>query len=192
MINWSGYVMLHNYGSTITSLDTITVYAASDSGGAAVGGYKRFYSNDISLAMLNGQADSTNIADTISPYAFRSGINTVVIWPVVNHGPSTTNDSLFINVFVDTTGWATFGINDHKMNQGFIMYPNPSTDAIYFKALSADNPYRKIKIYDMEGRLVISSDFLKKVDVSFLKTGIYTVAVETLSGDQKKIKFLKE
>ena len=192
--NWGIHVTLRNYGATtINPTDTIRVYAAVDSGNV-IPNYIQFYSGYLSsLTMNNGDTISDNFSASVSPAAFRSGINTVVIWPKANNNISTTADSLFIKVFVDTTGWSTMiGIESHKNNQGFIMYPNPSTDIIYFKSFSEDNPYRKIKIYDMEGRLVITSDFLKKVDVSFLKSGIYTVAVETLSGDQKKIKFLKE
>jgi hypothetical protein len=67
------------------------------------------------------------------------------------------------------------------------VYPNPTTD---FLNISTSDNIESIKVFDMNGRLVISDTYNTsdvKLDVMFLTNGYYTVLVN----DVKPIKFIK-
>ena len=69
----------------------------------------------------------------------------------------------------------------------FSVYPNPTTD---FLNISTSDNIESIKVFDMNGRLVISDTYNTsdvKLDVMFLTNGYYTVLVN----DVKPIKFIK-
>ena len=77
----------------------------------------------------------------------------------------------------------TVGIQESE-NITFSVYPNPTTD---FLNISGNN-VESVKIFDMNGRLVLSDTFTSKVDVSTLVNGYYTLFVN----DTKPIRFIKQ
>ena len=56
------------------------------------------------------------------------------------------------------------------------IYPNPSNDRFYIE--SGDREIGNITIYDIVGNMVHNTSSQNEVDVSFLETGIYVVAIE--------------
>lgn len=176
---------------TVPVMDTVRIRAASDSGGGMSIPYKIFYTS-ASIPVnfqLFGDTVGHTLNDTVTPIAFRSGINTVVIWPVANDSVTNpTSDSLFVTVLVDTTG---IGFPEPKKVNGFIMFPNPAHDALWFKTFTTEHPYRKIRIYDLEGRLVMETEFLNRVDVGHLRKGAYIVAVIAENREEIRIKFIR-
>ena len=173
----------------ILSSDTVSIHILSDSGNF-VTPYIPLNTITVNLSLpFNGSADSVLFNDTILPACFRSGINTVVIWPVVNGDPATTADSLWAVIYVDNNG---SGTNLHPYQNSFLMYPNPTKDILNFSTLCKKNSFTKIKIFDLNGRLISETDFKKQIDVSFLKPGFYNISVESIEGEQKLVKFLKE
>ncbi|MGY0393003.1 T9SS type A sorting domain-containing protein [Bizionia sp. KMM 8389] len=72
-----------------------------------------------------------------------------------------------------------------------ILYPNPVSDMLYLQ-FNKSNPVTSIRIFDTNGRLVLQNiGALKALDVSKLQSGLYTVAMQTESGQITK-KFLKK
>ncbi|MGB1102282.1 MAG: LamG-like jellyroll fold domain-containing protein [Crocinitomicaceae bacterium] len=65
----------------------------------------------------------------------------------------------------------------------YSVYPNPTTD---FLNISGDN-VESVKIFDLNGRLILSDTFTSKVDVSNLSNGMY----QLLINDNQRIKFNK-
>lgn len=80
----------------------------------------------------------------------------------------------------------TTGINDVS-DITFSVFPNPTTD---FLNISTSDNIESVKVFDMNGRLVISDTYNTsnvKLDVMNLTNGYYTVLVN----DVKPIKFIK-
>lgn len=78
------------------------------------------------------------------------------------------------------------------------VYPNPAQDMLTLKYSSAENGEGLIKIYDMSAREINSikaskttTDFEKKIDVSTLAKGIYTISV-IIGGHQDSTIFIKK
>jgi hypothetical protein len=71
----------------------------------------------------------------------------------------------------------------------FVVYPNPTNGLLTlqgsFNELSKQNT---IEVYDMNGRVVISSNFKTQINVQTLEKGIYYLKV---SGIQQRVKFIK-
>jgi thiol-disulfide isomerase/thioredoxin len=71
----------------------------------------------------------------------------------------------------DNTG-ATTAIND--INSSLSIYPNPVKDV-----LTIDGIYNSVNIYDVFGKLVLTSQTQKTIDVSTLSNGVYMLEINT-------------
>ena len=80
------------------------------------------------------------------------------------------------------------GVNDFMSEDvEFSVYPNPTTD---FLNISTTDNIESVKVYDMNGRLVILENHNTssvRLDVKSLKNGYYTVIIN----DVKPVKFIK-
>ena len=56
------------------------------------------------------------------------------------------------------------------------VYPNPSKDELHIR-YEGDNPPTKVAVMDIMGRVLISSDYAEKINISDLQTGCYFVDV---------------
>ena len=63
-------------------------------------------------------------------------------------------------------------VNDIDAN--FSIYPNPVKDVLTINGI-----YKSVEIYDIYGKLVLSSNAKQKIDVSSLANGIYSVNIHT-------------
>ena len=70
----------------------------------------------------------------------------------------------------------------------FSVYPNPVDD---FLNIDSRDEIRSIKIYSMEGSLVLEKTDAKNIDVSQITSGLYFVEVSTPNGKSTQ-KFIKE
>ena len=76
----------------------------------------------------------------------------------------------------DNTG-ATTAIND--INSSLSIYPNPVKDV-----LTIEGNYTSVDVFDMFGKLVLSSEYTKNINVSTLANGIYMLNITTEKGIQ--------
>jgi thiol-disulfide isomerase/thioredoxin len=76
----------------------------------------------------------------------------------------------------DNTG-ATTAIND--INSSLSIYPNPVKDV-----LTIEGNYTSVDVFDMFGKLVLSSEYTKTINVSTLTNGIYMLNITTEKGIQ--------
>jgi hypothetical protein len=65
----------------------------------------------------------------------------------------------------------TTSINDFKAN--FAIYPNPVKEMLTIKGV-----YTSVNIYDVFGKLVLSTDYQNTIDVSTLSNGVYFVNIK--------------
>lgn len=68
---------------------------------------------------------------------------------------------------------------DKNVSISFVAYPNPATQYIYFQGLNSQN---KVKIFDVNGKLMISSNNVENnvaFDITQLKAGVYILEIET-------------
>ena len=70
-----------------------------------------------------------------------------------------------------------------------LLYPNPTTDILNFKNVDATF----VKVYSLDGNVVINRPVEdNSIDVSFLKQGIYFIAIADQAGQYKLSKFIKQ
>ena len=67
--------------------------------------------------------------------------------------------------------------NVNNLSSGLSIYPNPVKDR-----LTIDGDYSTVDIFDIFGKLVISTEKTKSIDVSTLANGVYTLYVVTEKG----------
>ena len=91
---------------------------------------------------------------------------------VASGGPFTTQEIVYFS-----TGAATAlkSINETKL----IAYPNPAKDI-----LNIEGDYTSVDIFDIFGKLVLSSELNKDINVSSLADGIYMLNINTEKGIQ--------
>ena len=68
-------------------------------------------------------------------------------------------------------GWTGYLPLSRKTENEIIIYPNPTNGLIYI------NKSVNIKIYNMVGNLIISDNFVSKVDLSKYSNGIYNIMI---------------
>lgn len=101
--------------------------------------------------------------------------------------------TMFDNFIVRTSATDTLlGINENMLASEFTIYPNPSKE--YITITSNELAYSSIQIFDLNGRLINSSEFestnQKSIDISNLSNGIYLMKIISNKGifTQKIIK----
>lgn len=147
--------------------------------------------------------DSTNVSgNTISPFdtithidsipigpQFKSGINTVVIWPVADAMSAfVTLDSAKIDVFVIDPLKIT---NTHVLDQ-LVLYPNPFSDKIWL--LTKGNlSIEEVRIMDALGRVIYTDKNPNKsyIETGHLSQGVYLIEL-IYNGGKKQIKTMKQ
>ncbi len=97
---------------------------------------------------------------------------------ILSSGPELYAGSvLYIDSLAIETNTGIFSLDDNRMITK--VYPNPSTDMVYFEA-SENNKERELRIYDVSGKLVCELDFREvktKLYVKKYPPGIYTYQV---------------
>jgi PKD repeat protein len=78
------------------------------------------------------------------------------------------------------------GIDNHILEQNFLIYPVPATDRLYVSVLEQGMKNVEISLYDIAGRLILvkemEGDNFGSIDVSELNQGLYILRVNTSQG----------
>lgn len=119
------------------------------------------------------------------------GIWTLTIEDAANQdGGTLTNWELDICLSSTVTA-----INETKVKNAIVLYPNPTNDKLTIKGLIDGGDLVTINITDITGKIIgsplITSSNKKTIDVSNLSTGIYFLKINSLKGTQV-IKFVKQ
>ncbi|MGZ3864557.1 MAG: T9SS type A sorting domain-containing protein [Bacteroidia bacterium] len=177
-------IKVFNYGPQPYNGQVDIVYAI-DSSSTALPTYDTTSSRLVNMNIPVGteQPDSNSIS--IDP-RFKSGINTVVIWPRTN-GNIITHDSLKITVLV--TGYA--GINNYTADKTLV-FPNPAGNTLYIVPEDPIIPIERVRIFDITGKQVMEILEAGKLDISRLQAGIYTLEIVNSSKPAVRYKIVKE
>jgi len=130
--------------------------------------------------------DSTSLI--IDVLKFKSGINTVVIWPRMGSTPFTTYDSLKLQVLV--MGYA--GISENNLAIKQELFPNPANQLLF--VLNKDPKFiiEQVRILDSESKLIRAENFNGKLDVGGLPAGLYFIEFTSALGKTTRYKLIKE
>ncbi|MDY8134567.1 T9SS type A sorting domain-containing protein [Aquimarina sp. 2201CG5-10] len=160
------------------------------------------HSSDAIIPLVNFTVDGNpqngelRILDNNSTLASALGINGSLD-SFIQTDVTDNNTVNFTNVFNGLTGmdhfiFNTLGIEENEaIEQGWTLYPNPSTHLVYTKG--AIQQLTKIEIFDIAGQLVLQQNTsLDQVDVSHMESGVYMVKLYNKSHQQQIIKLIKE
>lgn len=116
---------------------------------------------------------------------FGLGIDVVVIWPKA--AGTLPPDTIIYTVFVMPNG-----IADLLNQEGVSIYPNPCTAEISIQNKQPNNAIEQVRIFDINGKLILTSNTTTPIDVSELKAAGYLVELRYKSGTRKIMKIQKE
>jgi len=185
-------IEITNSSPNITYTGDVTIQIYNDSLGS--GGFGNII--PIDSAYIQGATINANssifLADslTIDPANFKSGINTVVIWPVASDASGfITLDTIRYNIFV----LYPLANNETQSMDKIILYPNPFSSKIWFKGL-AKNSIEQVRVLNILGEEIKQLRIEEKspLDLSELQKGIYFIKLQSKDGKQIIIKTIKE
>ncbi len=185
-------LFIYNNSSVLNYNGNITIQIYNDTTGN--GGFGNIFQLNSILLPTQSIAPSnfTVYIDSflVDTSAFRSGINTVVIWPIADVSSGfVTADTLRQNIFVFDPLSTTELLQTHKIT----LYPNPFSSKIWFKGLDKNN-IEQVRILDVLGKelLSIQVDGKTPLDLSELSKGVYFIKLQTKDSKQIIIKTIKE
>lgn len=145
-------------------------------------------SNNIIAA---GGTDTLHITNVdVDPARFKTGNNTILIWPMANL--SEAGDTLVHSIYVELAA----GIEEEKKeNESIELYPNPAEDHIYIRLKRTDHKQlEKVRIYNIVGVVVSEESYgeNRPISVGFLPSGNYFIEIRTMQGDKIVKRFSKQ
>ena len=178
-------VSVKNFGpQTYTGTVIVEFYLDSSTVGSSFVKLDSSIINNTVISPNSGVSDSALIH--IDSTKFRSGINTVVIWPKTSS--ATTHDSLKINILV--VGYA--GINGPINTNKTIIFPVPMQNKLFVANKDQNFIIEQVRIFDLSGRLIQDEKFNGSLDVSKLTSGVYTLEFSDKNGKTSRYKVIKE
>ncbi|WP_445720334.1 T9SS type A sorting domain-containing protein [Flavobacterium sp.] len=197
-----GYIIrLNNDGSKDTSFNTGTGFNNSvfailqqTNGKILVGGgyssYKGVAENDIIRLNADGSKD---ISFNTGTGFFNGGVYTIqqqTDGKILVGGSFASykgdNSSVFL---IGLHSEQSLNSDDFDVANAFFVYPNPVKDILHLQ-LNKLSTIKSIKIYDLQGKLIIE-DIDNMIHVSNLSKGMYIIKVEIQEGEFEQ-KFIKE
>jgi hypothetical protein len=178
-------ITIINYSSTPLT-GNIYLMAAVDTGTGLVS-----VDTVNSIVVTNfGQNDTIGITYTETydiPNNYKVGGNIVVVWPIADFG--FTHDSLYKDVYINYP----LGINQFNDNQNkAIVYPNPTSNKIYFKNLDRNKPVKQVRIYGINGQLIYRDSFSSEITLEAFNKGVYFLEIEFDDNQVAHYKVIKE
>lgn len=69
--------------------------------------------------------------------------------------------------------------SEYNYNSNFKILPNPASDILIIKALVNNNKIRSIKIFNQSGKVILSTNYTDKLDISNFPAGSYIIELST-------------
>jgi hypothetical protein len=82
-------------------------------------------------------------------------------------------------VFTNYTDCISNSLNDIAEVASINLYPNPANDKLFVEG----EGYEQIKIYDLLGKVVLTAEGVKEIDVFVLAKGVYNVQLLSNKGN---------
>lgn len=87
------------------------------------------------------------------------------------------------------------GIEDYTIQNGYLVYPNPTNNEIQIATKEGDLLIREVQLYDMNGKNILSQkvmDHATKLELGSLSSGIYLVKIINENNNIQHIKVIKK
>lgn len=139
------------------------------------------------VTLAAGDTISVNTNITTDSSKFRSGINTVVIWPRATTIPFSTHDSLKTTIWV--IGYS--GIENYTEPKPLV-FPNPVQNRVFIQNKDQKLIIERVRIWDMTGILVYDEPFKGWIDINKFASGVYMLELVGNTGRCSRYKIIKE
>ena len=200
--------VLHIHGTA----DPIVPYATGAANSIGAEQTVAFWRDTDACANISDTIDlpNTDIADssTVQLISYQNcpSNNEILFYKIINGGHTWPGGLVDIASYGNTNRdisatdviWAFFnrytldgptGIDEISTNPAITISPNPASDRLNINT-SLDIAH--IDIYDLIGRIVMSENNSKVIDIESLSRGIYTIAITSQSGNRTAVKFVKD
>jgi hypothetical protein len=143
---------------------------------------QKFFST--TKALIRNGANEIDAIDSIpinDTYFKKGGGNIVVVWPVGFLKVDSISDTVTIN-------WPN-ALNQKSYQNKVVIYPNPANTIVYLD--TKNSSFEEVRIYNLNGKLLLSQKFSNQIEVSDLNRGMYLIM---LRGKNESIQtiFIKE
>ncbi len=172
--------------SAVSLTGTIYLVAAVDTSGFFINSIDTVGTVSVTNFGLNDTVGITYTENYTFLNGYKIGGNIVVVWPIADFG--STADTLFKNIFINYP----LSIVNAIESKLPLFYPNPSKDYLFFNLNHQESVIKRVRIVDVNGRLIYSEKYHSKIDVSHLSKGIYFLKLETKDEEELHYKFIKE
>lgn len=147
--------------------------------------YGIYSCTDVNASSVVWTSESTGSMDPVAVYMLKQqtmvipGMTNLGVIYAATHGRGFFKSDLFIDNNTMSVAHASV------LKQELKIYPNPAKDKVYLSFTAQDNQNAQVSLYDMHGRLVLSTLLegikkgvqTKQVDCSALKAGTYFIRV---------------
>lgn len=82
----------------------------------------------------------------------------------------------------DFTVNSTLGTEDHVLNDGFSVYPNPSNSVINISKTNSNSTIKNVSLINIIGKTVYSNTSIQPIDVGAFSKGLYILKIESQDG----------
>ncbi|MGZ3902739.1 MAG: T9SS type A sorting domain-containing protein [Bacteroidia bacterium] len=178
------HITLKNYSSFSFSGQLQLAFAVDTIGNGTL---TQIGSMTPTLTLAAGDTTSLDTTITTDSTKFKSGINTVVIWPRNITTTFVTHDSLKVQVLIlGYSGIENF--TDHKP----ILFPNPVQSRLFIQKRGQKLAFERVSILNFFGQVIHTEPFNGWIDVGNLSPGVYTMEFAEESGKLYRCKIIKE
>ncbi|NMH26577.1 YCF48-related protein [Flavobacterium silvaticum] len=178
--------------------DNAIMFKTSDGGGnwdqvtVPYGHYERIKVIDENVVFASDSYNGNLRRSTDNGETWESVLNMNGIRSIMHHGYDMFVSG--VNGVIMRSDIGILGVEDNipVSGESFVLYPNPAFSMLHIGS-STDSNFKDIKVYDMCGRLLISTDGQWQeftLDVSSLSAGHYTLKSETQDGRTFSKKFI--
>jgi len=91
-------------------------------------------------------------------------------------------DNASINGGVISTDITSLSIEDNVLNEGVLVYPNPTNSVLNFKISNAGINIKKVNVIDVTGKTIFSQNNSQTLNVSNYSKGLYILKIESQNG----------
>lgn len=152
----------------------------------------RFWSRTLSATEVanNDCAAPTNKTNLVAEYYFNEGGGTTIVDNMGSYNGTAVNGPAWLcTILCDGMARMANPELNNTEELEVTLVPNPASDII--SIVSSYNGNASVKVYDLTGKLVISTSSLT-LDIRTLPVGIYTLALYSADGKYVTRKFIKQ
>jgi hypothetical protein len=180
-------INLVNYGPQAYT-GPLTIMVAVDS---TASGFSFNVTGDSSGVSVSGLGPGAMLPDTFTitiNNLYRSGINTVVIWPRSSNSNFITNDSLRLPLLVTgVAGIAAQGTAIHTR-----LFPNPAGNRLWITSADPAFIIERVRIFDSSLRLLKSVPWQGSLSLEDLPRGVYYLELRDAAQKSVRHKLIKD